>query len=140
MAAMAVMVPTPERDLLMLTATTDTLEDTDMAAMAVMVTTSERDLLMLTATTDTLEDTVMAVMVTISERDLLMLTATTDTLEDTDTVVTEVTDITLERDLLKPKASHTTATEVCMVDMVMVDTVDTLSENRFDLPFIYLVI
>merc|ERR1712029_136387 len=105
--------------------------------------TSERDLLMLTATTDTLEDTDMAVMagmVTTSERGLLMLTATTDTLEDTDTVVTEVTDITLERDLLKPKASHTTATEVCMVDMVMVDTVDTLSENRFEMPLIYLVI
>merc|ERR1719244_1951715 len=55
-----------------------------------------------------------------------MLTATMeDILEDTDMAVT---DITLERDLLKPKASHTTATEVCMVDMVMVDT---FTENRY---------
>jgi len=44
-------------------------------------------------------------------------------------------DITLERDL--PKASHTT--EV-MVDMVTVDTVDILSENKFNLSLIYLVI
>merc|ERR1719259_1434717 len=107
-----------------------------MAAMAVMVTTSERDLPKLIAIMeDILEDTDMAVMVTTSERDLPMLTATMeDILEDTDMAVT---DITLERDLLKPKASHTTATEVCMVDMV---TVDTSSENRFDVSLIYLVI
>merc|ERR1712003_411031 len=102
-----------------------------MAAMAVMVTTSERDLPKLIAIMeDILEDTDMAVMVTTSERDLPMLTAT---MED----ILEDTDMTLERDLLKPKASHTTATEVCMVDMVMVDT---SSENRFDLSLIYLVI
>merc|ERR1719295_878501 len=60
---------------------------------------------------DILEDTVMAAMVTILERDLPKLMPI---LSSSDTTHTE-------RDLLKPKASHTTDTEVRMVDMVMVD-------------------
>merc|ERR1712212_477488 len=111
--------------------TEDILEDTDMA---VMVITLERDLLMPTAIMEViLEDMDMAVMVITLERDLPMLTATMeDTLEDMDT---EVMDITSARDLLK--LSHTT--EV-MVDTVTVDTVDTFTENRFDMSLIYLVI
>merc|ERR1711972_1168127 len=125
MGDMAAMVITLERDLPMLTVImVDILEDTDMAAM---VTTLERDLPKLTAITeDILEDTDMAVMVTTSERDLPMLIAIMeDILEDMDMAVTVTTS---ERDLLMPKASHTTDTEVCMVDMAMVDS---FMENRF---------
>merc|ERR1712212_83889 len=133
MGDMAAMAITSERDLPKLTAIMeDILEDTDMAGM---VTTLERDLPMLTAIMeDILEDTVMAAMVTILERDLPKLMPI---LSSSDTTHTEMDMLSqlmpwdtsgLERDLLKLKASHTTDTEVCMVDMV---TVDTLTENRF---------
>merc|ERR1712136_78552 len=108
-----------------------------MGDMAVMVTTLESDLPMLTAITEEffLEDTDMAVMVIILESDLPKLTAITEEffLEDTDMAVMV---ITLESDL--PKL--TVITEEFLEDTVMVDTVDTSSENRCNLFFIFLFI
>merc|ERR1712136_452466 len=109
-------------------------EDTDMA---VMVITLESDLPRLTAITEEffLEDTDMAVMVITLESDLLKLTVITEEffLEDTDMAATVITS---ERDLLKLTATM----EEFLEGTVMVDTVDTSSENRCILFFIFLSI
>jgi len=105
--------------------------------MEVMVITLESDLPKLTAITEEffLEDTDMVVMVITSESDLPRLTAITEEffLVATDM---EVMVITLERDLLKLRATM----EEFLEDTVMVDTVDTSSENRCNLFFIFLSI
>merc|ERR1711972_627170 len=108
-----------------------------MGDMEVMGITLESDLPKLTAITEEffLEDTDMGVMVITSESDLPRLTAITEEffLVDTDM---EVMVITLERDLLKLTATM----EEFLEDTVMVDTVDTSSENRCNLFFIFLSI
>merc|ERR1712135_103450 len=108
-----------------------------MGDMEVMVITLESDLPRLTAITEEffLEDTDMEVMVITLESDLPKLTAITEEffLEDMDMAATV---ITLERDLLKLTATMEEFLEVT----VMVDTVDTSSENRCNLFFIFLSI
>merc|ERR1712135_235180 len=86
-----------------------------MGDMAVMVIILERDLPMLTATTeDILEGTDMAAMAITLERDPPKLKAITeDILEDTDT---EVMDITLERDLPKASHTTEVMVDMVTVD------------------------